>query len=198
MPGNQPRAGRYAGCVTRGREDDALSWDGDDDPTLSVGDPVDRAEEPEEPDVEPDLETDASPSRLPEGFTPVGRGSEDYREPSEPRVVERDAPVGDDEERAPLGNVELVSLGVIGGFSLLYAVGWLIGGLRLQGTAEFLVAPLAYQVSLWLAVLAPLVWFLTVLLLTRGRRAWVRFAWLIGGIVLLVPWPFIMVGAIGQ
>lgn len=184
--------------MTRGREDDALSWDGDDDPTLSVGGPADRAEEPEEPDLEPDPETDASPARLPEGFTPVGRGSEDYREPSEPPIAERDAPLGDDEERAPLGNVELVSLGVIGGFSLLYAVGWLIGGLRLQGTAEFLVAPPAYQVSLWLAVLAPLVWFLTVLLLTRGRRAWVRFAWLIGGIVLLVPWPFIMVGAIGQ
>ncbi|WP_169582270.1 DNA polymerase III subunit gamma/tau [Microbacterium thalassium] len=185
--------------MTPGREDDALSWDGDDDPTLSVGAPAERPEEPDpEPDPEPDLETDAPPARLPEGFTPVGRGSEDYREPSKPPIAGRDAVVGDDDEPAPLGNVELVSLGVIGGFSLLYAVGWLIGGLRLQGTAEFLVAPLAYQVSLWLAVLAPLAWFVTVLLLTRERPVWVRFAWLIGGIVLLVPWPFIMVGAIGQ
>ena len=88
--------------------------------------------------------------------------------------------------------------GVIGGFSALYAIGWLIGALRLQGTAQFLVAPVAYQISLWLAVLAPLVWFAAVFLLTAGSKTWLRFAWLAAGVVLLVPWPFIMVGAIGR
>lgn len=172
-----------------GRDDEALSW-GDDDPTLDVGArSIDDSRETARPAV-------ADAAVLPEGYTSVGRGSEALaaHEPDAERAVDASA----EPSEPPMGNVELVSLGVIGGFSVLYAVGWLIGGLRLQGTAEFLVAPLAYQVSLWLAVVAPLVWFATVLVLTRGSRLWVRFAWLIGGIVLLVPWPFIMVGAIGR
>ena len=175
-----------------GRDDDALTWDGDDDPTLDVG--VEPVAAPEPAD------TPAETGALPDGWSAVGRGSE---------TVERDAASDDDARpaaadtgeaaaREPMGNAELISLGVLGGFSLLYAVGWLIGGLRLQAVAEFLVAPVAYQVSLWLAVLAPLVWFTTVCLLTAGSRTWVRFAWLAGGVVLLLPWPFIMVGVIGR
>lgn len=169
-----------------GRDDDALTWDGDDDPTLDVG----AAEAVTAP---------AETGTLPEGWNAVGKGSE---------AVEREPESGSDDtepaseattaEREPMGNAELISLGVLGGFALLYAVGWLIGGLRLQGTAQFLVAPVAYQVSLWLAVIAPLVWFVTVYLLTKGSRAWVRFAWLAAGVLFLVPWPFIMVGAIGR
>lgn len=183
-----------------GREDDALSWNGDDDPTLDVGSTGDAG---------------VGETVLPEGYTAVGKGSETVAGSHETPARRQpgghaddtagdDSPddtagASDDDDGGPAtGNAELISLGVLGGFSLLFAVGWIIGGLRLQGTAEFLVAPLAYQVSLWLAVAAPLVWFATVLLLTRGARLWVRFAWLAGGIVLLVPWPFIMVGAIGQ
>lgn len=197
-----PARGDYAGSVTSGRDDDALSWDGDDDPTLDVrtaGDEdssVSGAHEsaPAQPEVQPVPDPAAD---LPDGYTPVGKGSETYLS-----SVNRDAraeTIGDEPDHtSSMGNAELISLGVLGGFSVLYAVGWLIGGLRLQGTAEFLVAPLAYQVSLWLAVAAPLVWYATALVLTRGRRLWVRFAWLIGGVVVLVPWPFIMVGAIGR
>lgn len=183
-----------------GRDDEALSW-GDDDPTLDVG----ARDEATVADTSP-TEVDAAPAEplvLPEGYTAVGKGSETVGDADDEQPARRaDATAGDDaddpDEAPPMGNAELISLGVLGGFAVLYAVGWLIGGLRLQGTAEFLVAPLAYQVSLWLAVLAPLVWFATVLVLTRGRRLWVRFAWLIAGVVLLVPWPFIMVGAIGR
>jgi hypothetical protein len=42
------------------------------------------------------------------------------------------------------------------------------------------------------------VWFVTVFALTRRSRAWVRLTWLIAGAVLLLPWPFIMLGAIGR
>jgi hypothetical protein len=34
--------------------------------------------------------------------------------------------------------------------------------------------------------------------LTADSKRWVRFAWLIGGVLFLIPWPFIMVGAIGR
>ena len=180
-----------------GRDDDALTWDGDDDPTLDVG-----ASEAAEP-------VDAVPlapekTSLPEGWSAVGNGSDSVGAASDPVSGEAglrgslESDAAGPPSREPIGNASLIALGVIGGFSVLYAVGWLIGGLRLQDTAQFLVAPMAYQVSLWLAVLAPILWFLTVYLLTTASRAWVRFAWLVGGVLLLIPWPFIMVGAIGQ
>ncbi len=97
-----------------------------------------------------------------------------------------------------MGNALLITVGVVGGIFLLYTIGWIVGGLRLEGTAQFLVSPLAYQFGFWLAVAAPAVWFATVFLLTRGARAWVRIVWLLAGVALLVPWPFIMTGAVGQ
>jgi hypothetical protein len=183
--------------VPTGRDDEALTW-GDDDPTLDVGARENAAADADTGSAETPA---AAPVTLPEGYTAVGRGSDavaETRTGTDPADDETAPEAAAVDEAPAMGNAELITLGVLGGFSVLFAVGWLIGGLRLQGTAEFLVAPLAYQVSLWLAIAAPLVWFATVLLLTRGRRLWVRFAWLIGGIVLLVPWPFIMVGAIGR
>ncbi|WP_127474541.1 DNA polymerase III subunit gamma/tau [Microbacterium sulfonylureivorans] len=178
-----------------GRDDDALTWDGDDDPTLDVG----AAETTEA------VNQTGAAAPLPEGWSAVGKGSktldspegEDVEAPVDPRgSLESDAQ--GPAPREPMGNVELISLGVLGGFSVLYAVGWLIGGLRLQDAAQFLVASVAYQVSLWLAILAPIVWFGSVYLLTTGSKKWVRFLWLIGGVLFLIPWPFIMVGAIGR
>jgi hypothetical protein len=58
--------------------------------------------------------------------------------------------------------------------------------------------PAAYVPAFWLALLAPAIWFGVTLLLTRRAAAWQRWAWLIAGALLLVPWPFIMIGAIGQ
>lgn len=177
--------------VSTDRDDDALRW-GDDDPTLDAG------------------------GGLPSGFVAVGKGSEAIspaptaRKGAAPADQGRASP---DSERTqgeasslsarsvPSGGTSstaLVILGVFGGVYLLASVGWIIGGLRLQPYAEFLVAPGAYQVSLWLAVLAPLVWFATTLVLTRGGRVWIRVLVLLAGALLVLPWPFIMVGAIGQ
>jgi len=158
--------------VSTDRDDDALSW-GDDDPTLDAG------------------------TTLPPGYVAVGKGSE--------TIVSTPAPAdggvaseADSAQAAGLSNAALIILGVFGGIYALESIGWIIGGLRLQQYAEFLVAPLAYQVSLWLAVLTPLMWFVTVLFLTRGGRSWVRVLLLAAGALLVLPWPFIMVGAIGQ
>lgn len=171
------------------RDDEALSW-GDDDPTL-----------------------DAGPT-LPAGYVAVGKGSERISPTSAPAADAEPGAVpdaaaadagqarpDDETDAAPAAgasNAALVILGVFGGVYALESIGWIIGGLRLQQYAEFLVAPLAYQVSLWLAVLTPLIWFVTVLLLTRGGRSWVRVLLLAAGALLVLPWPFIMVGAIGQ
>jgi len=181
----------YAGLMARGTDDDALAWGGDDDPTLDLGTPTGDARAPA-PVTEPiDQPTDAAPTALPDGYTAVGKGSADVGR------VHSDGTVTMPRDRVPMGNATLITLGILGGAYLLFAIGWLIGGLRLQGARQYLVSDVMYQGSLWLAVLAPLLWFGTVFLLTVASKPWVRFAWLIAGVALLMPWPFIMIGAVG-
>ncbi len=167
--------------VARRSDDDALSWGGDDDPTLDVGisKPGSAA-------------ADADPVALPAGYAAVGKGADAVGR------LNTDGTVTPAADREPMGSAALVTLGVIGGVYLLYVLGWVIGGLRLQGTAQFLVSPVAYQFALWLAVLAAPLWFATTWLLTRASKAWVRILWLVVGVLLLVPWPFMMTGAVGQ
>ena len=182
------------------RDDDALSWGGDDDPTLDVG-----AKPAPEPEPEPES---PAPARLPDGFTAVGKGSETLAAPAadpptavDPAVgVESETPAASSEGAEPeqMSSVMLLTLGVVAGIYLLYTIGRIVGGLRLAGTAQFLVSPVGYQAALWLAIAAPALWFVTSYVLTRGSKTWLRVVWLVGGLALLVPWPFIMVGAVGQ
>lgn len=83
---------------------------------------------------------------------------------------------------------------MLGGVYLLYTIGWLVGGLRVQTVAGLLVSSTVSVPALVLAVAAPAVWFVTAYALTRNRATWVRFTWLAAGAVLLVPWPFSMLG----
>lgn len=141
----------------------------------------------------------------------MGRTSAARREKSaESAPIERDAsgssaPDTEDEPRT-LGNVELVALGVLGGVYVFIAMGWIIGGLRLHAVADYLVsgdgaAPATWSAGnlamVWLAVLAPAIWFATVFLLTRRSAPWLRWVLLLVGMLLLLPWPFIMVGTVG-
>ena len=172
-------------------DDDALSWGGDDDPTLDVG-----TRAAADADVPPtDAPVPAEPAALPDGFTAVGKGSDSFGR----AVAGKDGAVQDDDGAPPqLGNGAFIALGVLVGVYALFTIGWIVGGLRLEGTARFLLSQLGYRLSFWLAVAAPALWFGTVLALTRTARSWVRLVWLIGGLALLIPWPFVMVGAVGQ
>ncbi len=192
--------------MTTGRDDDAaLSWDGDDDPTLDVRAPAPgpASELPGADPAGPDAAPVAEPEPLPDGFTPVGKGSAAYGaghagagdDAHVPAAAGAPASTG---EPAPIGNTALVALGVLGGVYLLYTIGWIVGGLRLRDVAVFLVSPAAYLPAFVLAVLAPAIWFTTTYVLTRAAKTWLRFAWLAVGAMLLVPWPFIMVGAFGR
>jgi len=177
--------------VPAGRDDDALTWDGDDDPTLDVG------ANPTAPGDSKIASTDAAPGdragtgALPEGFTAVGKGSEDVPgrrvDDGQDEIVE--------ESRAPMSNGALIGLGIFGGVYLLLTLGWLLGAGRLQFVAQLFLDPIAFQITLWLAVAALPLWFLTVLWLTRRTATWVRFALLGAGAVLLIPWPFVLAGA---
>lgn len=162
---------------------DAFSWDGDDDPTLVSG----------------GRSTPASPD-LPAGFTAVGKGSDRVRRSTRERSAPGEAASHDvaESDAARRGaDVALVALGVLAGVYALYTVGWIVGGMRLQNVAQFLVSPLASVPAVWLAVLAPALWFAGSIWFTRGRPLWQRFVWLIAGAVVLVPWPFVLVGTVG-
>ncbi|MGZ0710586.1 DNA polymerase III subunit gamma/tau (plasmid) [Coraliomargarita sp. W4R53] len=163
--------------------DDALSWGGDDDPTLDAASPAPEAIPARQPS-------------LPKGYAAVGKGSDTVSDESAVPVIADDTekPV----ERKPMGNAALVTVGVLGGAYGLYVIGWIIGGLRLQGLAQYLVTDVMFLGSFWLAALAPVIWFGTTILLTRHSSTWVRVVWLVAGLVLLVPWPFVMTGTVGQ
>ena len=178
------------------RDDDALSWDGDDDPTLDVGEKraPERAAEAEHAPGQPD--GDPEPPRPGPGPEPLrpepSREASSSRHP-ETAAVDADADA-DADHAAPLGNVGLVGIGMVAATFLLFAIGWLVAGFRLRDLGLPIpdVTLLALTVG---AALAPLVWFVTVLALPRAWRTWQRFLMLILGIVLLVPWPFLSLGA---
>ncbi len=175
---NAPRPSRgtvagYPGGMAR-PDDDALAWEGDDDPTLAVN--------------------PAAATSLPEGYRAVGRGSENLgRADGAEGTV--DQPSVDGPEPDPgMSNAALVGVGVFAGVYLLLSLGWLLGAGRLQLLAQLFLDPVAFQVTMWMAVLAPPIWFATVFLLTRASRTWVRLTLLAAGAVLLVPWPFVLAG----
>ncbi len=172
---------RYRGGVSTPRDDDALSWGGDDDPTLDVGDK--RAPEPAPEPLAPE-------PLAPEPLVPEPRVADEQT----PRVASR-APEPDAAHSAPLGNVGLVGIGMVAATFLLFAIGWLVSGRQLQSLGIPIpdVTVIAMTIG---ATLAPIVWFVTVLVLTRSWRTWQRFLLLIVGIVLLVPWPFLSMGSL--
>lgn len=110
-------------------------------------------------------------------------------------TVDPDADAGDGQQG--IGTATLVLLGILGGVYLLYTVGWAIGGVGMQAKAMFMLPAPLYLASMWIAVLAPALWFAAALVLTRGRRDWIRVGVLVVGAALLVPWPFVVAGGGG-
>lgn len=101
------------------------------------------------------------------------------------------APTGD----APSASSPmLVVYGVFAGIALLYVIGWAIAVQRDTFSQASLFAEVMYQLGEFLAIASPAVWMGAVLLLTRGARTVVRVAWLVVGLLLLAPWPFILGG----
>lgn len=94
-----------------------------------------------------------------------------------------------------MSSMALLAIGVLAGVYLLYMVGWVIVAFRLHDP-NLLQGP-----EFWFAavssVTAPALWFAAAWVLTRRSKDWVRIVALLGGVVLLVPWPFVTFGALG-
>ncbi|WP_309068417.1 hypothetical protein [Microbacterium sp.] len=157
-------------------DDDALSWDGDEDL---------RSPAPKE-----------KSRSLPRGRRAVGRGSDGV---PTARADDTEAPEPEAEPE-PMGNAALIGVGVLAGIYTLYAVGWALGSFRLRDvqTAGGGVADVMFQAAMLLGMLSPVIWFFVTMHVTRRGPRWKRFVGLAIGIVLLVPWPFVMMGAIGR
>ncbi|MBO0983872.1 DNA polymerase III subunit gamma/tau [Rathayibacter sp. SD072] len=172
------------------RDDDALSWAGEDeDPTLAAGETATRRRPPRAVRSAPasrqahDGETE---DELPEELLEDDETEDDGIEDDDPSEA----------EAAAASSVLLVATGVTAGLYLLYTIGWMITATRQNATitATFAGDPLGgalYGLGLWLAVAAPVTWFAVVLLGTRDSRVRTRVLWLLAGLVLLAPLPFL-------
>ena len=163
------------------RDDDALNWAGDDDPTLHEGS-ADRAR--------------PAPDGLSEGWTtpqvsanhPVATDSTTDADTPAPETAQPSSPAA--------SSTALVGMGILAGMYLLYSIGWFIGVARVS-TPSMAVSPgdpvAGFMTSLggWLAVAAPMVWFGSTFWLTMSRpRA--RWVFLLLGVVVLIPFPFLV------
>jgi len=93
-------------------------------------------------------------------------------------------------------SVLLISYGILGGMYLLYTVGWLVTVFN-DHRKPFAdaVTEVMYQVGEYLAIASPAIWFLSALALTRRSKPIVRLLVLVLGLFLLIPWPFVLLGA---
>ncbi|QEO15673.1 hypothetical protein FLP10_15490 [Agromyces intestinalis] len=153
--------------MSRESDDDALSWAGDDDPTLAPG------------------------------WKVVGGPGGAETAAAEASANTRASATGDGTTAEPAtaaarstGSVELVVLGVLGGVYLLYTVGWLVTAVRTPVQGMGVLGDVMYGLGLWLAVLAPALWF--GLGYAVVRRSHLRLIWIAVGAVVLVPLPFTM------
>lgn len=176
--------------MTSDSEDDSLNWEGDDSLEARRPGPRRRVKAPEG-------------VAAPKGVVPDAQTADAAA--LDPSVASAALPasaavVADEAEDQPqgIGTVSLLLFGILGGIYLLYTVGWVIGGLGMQARAMFMLPAPLYLASMWLAVLAPALWFASVLVLTRRSKNWIRVVGLIVGTLLLVPWPFVVAGGGGM
>jgi hypothetical protein len=176
--------------MTTSRDDDALSWAGDDDPTLT---PPIQAGKPEAgwPDAgTPGAVPVEPPARAPqaEALTVLEQAelAEDAKVEAELLQAEK--------ATAPLSSLALITLGILGGIYLLYTVGWAIVVARTTVTffpLDSVFLEICFRIGQFLSIAAAPLWFASTLLLTQ-KRAWrSRLGWLLLGVFVLVPWPFI-------
>ena len=110
-------------------------------------------------------------------------------------VTEADAQVA---ERSEVSNAMLVLLGVFGGLYLLYTWGWLVVAKAYSAVNAVTAAGsgslggVLQQAVFWAAPLAPLLWFVTALVFSRGGRTGRLAIMLVIGAVVLLPLPMLV------
>ncbi|GAA4664855.1 hypothetical protein [Frondihabitans cladoniiphilus] len=101
---------------------------------------------------------------------------------------------GDDDElpEGVMSSTMLVVHGVFGAIFLLFAVAWLKS---ISNVAPSFASPLAdwmWRIGTWFAVASPVIWFLATVYLVPVAKPSRRFVWFVVGVVVLIPWPFLI------
>ena len=97
------------------------------------------------------------------------------------------------EDAAPrTSSVLLVAYGVLAGVYLLYTFGWITSVVRTTLPVGYLLSGIMYQFGQFLAIASPALWLAAAVLLTRDRKPVVRLLWVVLGLVVVAPWPFLL------
>jgi hypothetical protein len=107
--------------------------------------------------------------------------------PATPTTVLVEAPA----QRGTPG-ILIVTYGILAGMYLLLTAGWFATVARSTTTLPSLFPEIMYQFGEFLAIASPALWFASVVLLTRGRRPIARLLLLLLGLVVILPWPFVL------
>ena len=112
-------------------------------------------------------------------------------------VTPADSRIGGKKVDAPAtSRVLLVGYGILAGIFLLYAIGWALGLSRQTPISGLPPASALSQfmtiITAGLAIASGPLWFASVYILTRKNRTPVKLAWQVLGVILLVPWVFIV------
>ncbi|TXK16328.1 hypothetical protein [Homoserinibacter sp. GY 40078] len=94
----------------------------------------------------------------------------------------------------------LLATGIFAGLYLAVTVGWVISVQQLGYPGLDLAGEIMWQFAEFLAMVAPALWFLAVHTLTpegTRHRGIKRVGWFALGLGVLVPWPFLLLGAFG-
>lgn len=156
------------------------------DPPRDDADDVDEAEDALNWDTS---SRDASYVEGPKPVKPVKPAStKTVAEPAE-AAEPVEAPAA---HEAPTSSILLVSYGIIAGIFLLYAIGWFTTVRRSSYIDPSVLGAFMSILGEVLAVAAAPVWFGAVFLLTRHSKPIVRLLWLLLGLLLLIPVPFVL------
>lgn len=151
-------------------DEEALTWAGEEDARpVAAARPTKVAKTPKTPKA-------ANTSSAPDGA---------------PTVVE----VVDAPEKPQTSSLLLVTYGVLAGAYLIYTLGWVVSIQGYGATHSVSTDPLTaimFALTEFLAIASPILWFGAVLALTRGRKAIIRLLWLLLGLVVVIPWPFVL------
>jgi hypothetical protein len=115
-------------------------------------------------------------------------------------AASRIEPINNVTDSGEVSNVALVLFGVFGGLYLLYTVGWFLIAQYFSSVNELaastsgIVGGVLQQLLFWVAFLAPMGWFSTVILLFRSKKRWFLPLGLVLGLVVLLPLPLFTVG----
>ncbi|GAA2180776.1 hypothetical protein GCM10009847_19940 [Leucobacter tardus] len=153
------------------------------DSALASGWTVEGAPEPATTPAEPVPAATELATRV-----PGGPGTDAGADPADPSP----------DSRQQLSNGALVLLGVIGGLYLIYTYVWMTWAQYYSGVNTAVAANSGViggalqQIVFWAAPAAPALWFLSAVLLNRGRSTGRLAVALIVGAILLVPVPMLV------